>query len=362
MRAPRRIGAPACDTPVPPGAPSYFLEMERQVLEPEAPGGPHAMATRYLVDADGEAVKGASEDDLRDRLRAGTFFWLDLHRPEPSDLALLRDVFQFHPLAVEDAESFGQRPKVDPYDDFSFVVAYGSAPDEDGVVEVHCFVSERFLVSVHHDICPPFASLQKRYAGRHQRLTGGAMLLQQVVDSLVDSFFPALETLDDRIDTVQQEIFDRPREEQLQEIFTMKQRLIMLRRVIGPQRDMVTQVVTGSAEVPGMDDESRRYFRDIEDHLLRLSDMVNSYRDLLSGAIDVYLSSVANRRDQVVKQLTVLATIFLPITFLTGFFGQNFGYMVTDLIGSREAFVVGTLIQVATVAAILGFFKARGWI
>jgi len=84
--------------------------------------------------------------------------------------------------------------------------------------------------------------------------------------------------------------------------------------------------------------------------------------DLLSGAIDVYLSSVANRRDQVVKQLTVLATIFLPITFLTGFFGQNFGYMVTDLIGSREAFVVGTLMQVATVAAILGFFKARGWI
>ena len=114
----------------------------------------------------------------------------------------------------------------------------------------------------------------------------------------------------------------------------MKQRLVGVRRVITPQRDMFAQLVGGVVELPGISDETTRYFRDVYDHLIRLSDMIDSYRDLLTGVIDVYLSTVANRRDQIMKQLTVLAAVLLPITFITGFFGQNFGYMVDHLITS----------------------------
>ena len=175
------------------------------------------------------------------------------------------------------------------------------------------------------------------------------MLIYHVVDGLTDSFFPSLSDMDERIDTLQAEIFADPREEQLQEIFAMKQRLVGVRRVIAPQRDMFAQLVGNVVEIPGITDETTRYFRDVYDHLIRLSEMIDSYRDLLTGVIDVYLSTVANRRDQIMKQLTVLAAIFLPITFITGFFGQNFGYMVDHLIGSPHAFVIGTGIQIATV-------------
>jgi magnesium transporter len=317
---------------------------------------PPAPPRLKLVAADGVVVANPTVEEIRERLRSQMFFWLDLHHPTPDDLDLLRQEFRFHPLALEDSERFGQRPKIDPYDDFALVVVYGSTPDDDGVVEVHCFSSASFLVTIHRDDCPAFTELERRYMKRKEPLEGGGVML------LVDSFFPALEQLDDRIDTLESEIFSNPRPWQLQEIFALKRRLIDLRRVIGPERDMLSQVVGGSFALPGLDDESRRYFRDVEDHVIRLSEMVNTYRDLLTSMVDAYLSTVANRRDQVVKQLTVLATVFLPITFLTGYFGQNFGYMVNDLIGSHRAWVFGTALDVITVVVVLAFFRLRRWI
>jgi magnesium transporter len=315
-----------------------------------------------LVDAAGAVLAAPSSEHLTARLQSGTFFWLDLHKPTADDIALLGDVFGFHPLALEDSAHFGQRPKIDPYDTFAFLVVYGAAPDSDGLVEVHCFSAEHSLVTVRHDDCPAFNKLQKRYMARPESLEDETMLLYHVVDGLTDSFFPALSELDERIDTLQTEIFAGPHEGQLQEVFAMKQRLIGVRRVITPQRDMFAQLVGRVVDVPAINDESTRYFRDVYDHLIRLSDMIDSYRDLLTGVIDVYLSTVANRRDQIMKQLTVLATIFLPITFITGFFGQNFGYMVNHVITSPLAFVLGTLLQVLTVVGILAFFKRRRWI
>jgi magnesium transporter len=316
----------------------------------------------WLVDSTGAIVPSPDREDIERRLRDKTYFWLDLHQPEKADIAMLGEVFGFHPLALEDSAQFDQRPKIDPYDGYAFIVVYGASPDADGLVEVHCFSAEHYLVSVRHDDCPAFVNLQKRYMKRPDTLSDESMLFYHVVDGLIDSFFPSLSDMDDRIDTLQSEIFTDPREEQLQEIFAMKQRLVGVRRVIAPQRDMFAQLVGNVVEIPGISDETTRYFRDVYDHLIRLSEMIDSYRDLLTGVIDVYLSTIANRRDQIMKQLTVLAAVFLPITFVTGFFGQNFGYMVDHLIGSREAFLVGTGIQIATVIAILGFFKRRRWI
>ncbi len=325
---------------------------------PEVAGG----SNLTLVDAAGDVVASPERADIEKRLRDKTYFWLDLHQPDDDDIEKLGEIFGFHPLALEDSAHFNQRPKIDPYDDYAFLVVYGAVPDADGLVEVHCFSAEHYLVTVRHDDCPTFVNLQKRYLARPDTLSDASMLIYHVVDGLTDSFFPSLSDMDERIDTLQAEIFADPREEQLQEIFAMKQRLVGVRRVIAPQRDMFAQLVGNVVEIPGITDETTRYFRDVYDHLIRLSEMIDSYRDLLTGVIDVYLSTVANRRDQIMKQLTVLAAIFLPITFITGFFGQNFGYMVDHLIGSPHAFVIGTGIQIATVVLILGFFKRRRWI
>src|SRR5207253_7031002 len=132
------------------------------------------------------------------------------------------------------------------------------------------------------------------------------------------------------IDELEEAVLAGPTDEQLQRLFALKRQLVMLRKVVTPQRDLFASSIDQLAELPGLQLDERDYFRDVYDHLIRISDLIDSYRDLLSGATDLYLSTVSNRQNDVMKQLTVIATIFLPLSFITGFFGQNFAYLVTD--------------------------------
>jgi magnesium transporter len=299
--------------------------------------------------------------EVRKLLAGSEFFWLDLPKPKPEDFEVLRELFQFHPLAVEDSEHFGQRAKIDDYDDFVFIVAYGAAHDEDRLVEVHCFYSERYLITVHHDDCPAFTEIRERYAKREAPVQRPSLLLYRILDGLVDSFFPMLADFDDRIDQLEDAIFLRADDAQLQEIFQMKRLLVGIRKAVTPQRDMFAGLMGGLAQLPGLTDDDERYFRDVYDHLIRISDLIDSYRDLLTGAMDVYLSTVSNRLNAVMKQLTLIATIFLPLAWLTGFFGQNFGWMV-DHVGSWETFVgLGLGSEVAVAGLLVVYFKRRGW-
>ena len=272
--------------------------------------------------------------------------------PSEEDFEILRDVFKFHPLAVEDSEKFDQRAKLDDYDDFVFIVVYGAVPDEDRLVEVHCFYSERFLVTVHRDEAPAFTEVRQRYLKREKAIDDPGQLLYRIIDALVDSFFPILADFDDRIDELENQTFLNAGDEQLQEIFRMKRLLVGMRKAVTPQRDMFASLMGGVAELPGMTEEDERYFRDIYDHLIRISDLIDTYRDLLTSSMDVYLSTVSNRLNAVMKQLTVMATIFLPLTFVTGFFGQNFGWMVGHISSWPSFVVLGIGLEIATVAVL----------
>jgi magnesium transporter len=315
----------------------------------------------YVVHPDGSEQVRFDRETVEGLLAGGRFFWLDLDQPDAADFEILRDVFRFHPLAVEDSEHFDQRAKLDDYDDFIFIVVYGATPDGDQLVEVHCFYSERFLLTVHHDDCPAFAEIRRRYRDRDKAIDHPSLLLYRVVDGLVDSFFPILAAFDNRIDELEDQIFSRADDQQLQEIFGMKRLLVGMRKAVTPQRDAFASLMGRIAELPGLEDEDERYFRDIYDHLIRISDLIDSYRDLLTGAMDVYLSTVSNRLNSVMKQLTVIATIFLPLTFITGFFGQNFSWMV-DHIGSLPAFLaLGIGSEIVLVIVLLTYFKRRGW-
>jgi magnesium transporter len=307
------------------------------------------------------AVTDARRDAVADRVASGEPFWLDLEGPSHEDFALLREVFGFHPLAVEQSEKFGQRPKVDDYEDFVFLVVYGWSTDADGLVEVHCFYSERYLVTVHRDPSPTLDGLAAKLERDVGRLPGAPLLLYEVVDRLVDDLFPALEGLDESLDLLEERVFESPQAVQLEEIFARKRQLVRLRRVVGPQRDLLARLVSGGVELPGMTRESERYFRDVYDHLIRLTEEIDGDRERANSAIDAYLSTASNRLNVTTKQLTVIATIFLPLSFLTGFFGQNFDWLVGE-VSSWQAFAaLGVGLELLTVVGLLVLFRLRDW-
>ncbi|HUB69151.1 MAG TPA: magnesium transporter CorA family protein [Acidimicrobiales bacterium] len=341
----------------------------------------HPGMASQLVTMDGSHLEPTRQEVER-LLASSAPFWLDLEVAEATGAAaapggqagstgwehradwtgwreILANTFHFHPLALEDAEHFGQRPKLDAYDNFTFLVVYG--PDQHGdLVEVHCFYAKNFLVTVHRRTCPAFGEVLKRLQMSNEAVTV-LMVFYRLVDSLVDGYFPILSLLDDQIDELEDEILRQPTEEQLGQLFDLKRSLIALRKIVTPQRDVFATLV-GSDALPGMTPETERYFRDIYDHLVRVNDLVDSYRDLMSGALDTHLSTVSNRLNVVMKQLTIIATVFLPLSFLTGFFGQNFSWMTNHLSGLAVFLSVGIGTQVLVVVGLVVMFRKRGWL
>ena len=277
-------------------------------------------------------VLNALDADEIGQLRGrGEFFWLDLHDPSKEDLAAIDELFGLNPLAHRQLRARGQRAKLYLYGDHALMVFWGVSTGEarESVVEVHLVISGDGIVTVRNRACPALHSL------REELTTGesGAeqFVLCRILDALTDAFFPVLGRLDDEIDSLEDEVLVQPTDEQLQRIAQFKRDLAGLRRIIGPERDLFLRATEDLERIPGFEPATRDYFRDLEDHLIRLTDTVDSYRDLLTAAMDVYLSTVSNRLNVVMERLTIVATIFLPLTLLTGFFGMNFGWLVRHI-------------------------------
>jgi len=284
------------------------------------------------------------------------FFWLDLHSSDDAVVQELGTLFAFNELAMEDSREFGQRPKVDDYGDHVLIVFFGV--DDGELVEVHCYVTGEAIVTLRHGHCATLHVAHDRLARVDPRSEEEAVY--RVLDALTDSYFPALEVLADEIDDLEEEASTSVDSEIRARIFTLRKRLVTFRRVVGPQRDMFSAAGGTIDRLPGMDvDEAHDYFRDIHDHLLNIADIIDSSRDLLTGALDLHASAVSQRVNQVTKQLTLIATIFLPLTFVTGFFGQNFGWMVDGVTTATDFFVygVGGLV-VASVVLVVYFVRS----
>jgi magnesium transporter len=295
---------------------------------------------------------------------AGSPFWLDLDSLDQEASDLLSNTFHFHPLAVEDAEKFGQRPKIDEFDDFTYFVVFGALPDGAGTSELHIFFTQTSVVTVHHGECPSLSDVRTRIERRHAigDTSLQVTLLYMIVDSLVDTYFPELSRFDDKIDALEDEILRQPTEAQLGVLFDMKRSLIAMRKVVTPQRDMFAALAAGVVTLPGMTSEGERYFRDLYDHLIRIADTVDSYRDLLSSVMDTHVSTVSNRLNVVMKQLTIIATVFLPLSYLTGFFGQNFSFLIGHITGRVPFYVFAVGLELLTAILLVIYFRRKGWL
>jgi magnesium transporter len=317
---------------------------------------------------DGKATE-PTQENIEQAVAGGGFFWLDLdiHDPGPDDdvSALLTNTFHFHPVAVEAVVRFGQRPRIDDYDDFVHVITFGTAGDGKSVAEVHCFLTKKFIITLHQGDCPALATVHDRIGGHHASEVAApqVVIFYLIMDTLVDSFFPVLSDFDDAIDDLEGAILKNPTEEQLGTLFNMKRQIMTIRKVITPQRDMIASLNAGMVTLPGQTSKGMAYFRNLYDHLIRISDLVDAYRDLISGAMDTHLSMVSNRLNVIMKQLAMIATIFLPLGFLTGFFGQNFAWPIAHLQAGGAYFLfLGIGSEIVAIVILLLLFKRRGWL
>jgi magnesium transporter len=304
------------------------------------------------------------ERQIREHLADNKFFWLDLTNPSAEEVKRLGDLFDLHPLALEDTLHYGQRPKLDDFDDYVFITFYGAAEradrSDDPLCEVHMFLSGKYVITAHHGPLPALAEQRSQIEGRV--IHSEQFVVYRILDALTDTFFPPLSLIDDDIDRLEEAIISEPSDEQLQRIFELKRDLVAMRKVITPQRDMLARGIDTIADIPGFTLDERDYFRDVYDHVIRISDLIDSYRDLLAGAMDAYLSTVANRQNEVMKHLTLVATIFLPLSFLTGFFGMNFAFMVNHVQNTLVAFLILALGgSLASVAGLWIYFKRKRW-
>lgn len=298
--------------------------------------------------------------DLRKR---DEFFWLDLDTPDEATLEQLADQLHWHPLAVEDTREWKQRPKLDDYQDHVLLVFFGmrpsSEPQDSIPLEVHIYIHGGYVVTIHRG-CSELALVRQRAERREP--SSEQSLVYLILDSLTDTFFPVLESIDNEIDVLETEITLDARHHQVERMFRLKRHLLSLRRVVGPMRDIFSTQLDVLEDLPGLQRGSRDYFRDIWDHLTRIAEQIDSYRDVLSSAMDVYLSSVSNRVNDVMKQLTIIATIFLPLSFVVGFFGMNFGWMVQRIDTFAAFWGLGVGILVVTCGFLVGWFRRRGWL
>jgi magnesium transporter len=303
--------------------------------------------------------------DLAGHLERNEFFWLDIENPTPGEIAHLGELLKLHPLTLEDVSTFSERPKREHYDGYISLVVYGVDVNAEAgaslLREVHMLISGHWVVTLHPSPFSTVAELQRRL--KPAEFPGELALTYQILNTVLSTFVPVLDRVDDQIDDLEQAVIEKPRQESLQQIFSLKRDLIAMRRVITPMRDFFARDSDEIAHLPGMEPDDEPYFRDLYDTLVRSSDLVDSYRDLLSGATDMYLSTVANRQGEISKQLTIIATIFLPLSFLTGFFGQNFSFLTNHVLDHTWAFfVLGLGLLAGSIALLWAFFRRLGWL
>ena len=264
-------------------------------------------------------------DGIAARLPSGGLFYADLHAPDEEELETLRREFGFHPLAIEDVRSRHQRPKIDVYNNHYFLVFYrigaGGGGEEWLLQELDFFIGPNFLVVTHDSDVPLLDAVFDRFC-RDQGKKDVSSLLYDLLDAIVDDYFLYLDDLGERSQAIDERIFERFDPKSLEQILDLKRDLATLRRVVAPARDAVNVLLR--RDPPILDTAHVFYFQDVYDHLIRITDSIDTYRELATGSLDAFLSIQNNRISEIVRRLTVVSIIFLPITAVTGFFGMNF--------------------------------------
>jgi magnesium transporter len=316
-----------------------------------------------LLHPDGKLEEGLPPADLA-RLAAepGAAGWLDYEAAAADDLHPLEGLFGFHPLALEDALNQETRPKIEEFETCLFVatraVNHNRGEAALDLIPLFAFVGRQVIVTVHPRPVPSVATAMDRLRKHPELLRSGPdRLLHHLLDHIVDYYFPLAEELEDRIEALEDRVFTRAEPGLLEEIFDARKEVAVLRRGLGPVREVAANLMGG---VPFVDADLRPFFRDVYDHVLRIVEQLEADRDALTGLLESYLSQVSLRMSGTMRQLAVLATIGIPFTLVTGFFGMNFEVMPWLRAPWGVAAAVATMVTLA--AGLYLFCRVRRWL
>ncbi len=334
---------------------------------PPAPQASRHWPTSLYRGADGTLEHDLPPARLREIVQSGEgALWVDIDGANMHQHALLEKVFEFHPLAVEDTLSPGSRVKLEEYDRYIFVVMAGVRLDSQTVdpfdletFNTYFFLGKNFLVTVHAITSRSCDSVRERLVRSPDLLGRGVeMVMHNVIDQAVDAYFPLVEQLNMLVDGLEERLFKQFDEGLIHEIFRAKRAAFATRRHIGPLREVLNTLT--NRPCPYIRHETQLYYRDVYDHTIRIMESVDTTRDLLAGVLETYLSQTSNRMNRVMKQLSVVATIALPLVVLGGIFGMNFTFM--PLIHHPWGFLWALGIMLAAAVVIVGWLKKNQWL
>jgi len=295
--------------------------------------------------------------------REGTLLWVDVQQPQPDEIALLQEEFGLHPLAIEDATIRHERPKVEQFEGFLLIIFYALQyePGDQSLAwhQISIFAGRNYVLTLHNAGLPELDLISDRWKTNHAQLKTHApgMLVYAMLDALVDAYLPIVDIVSDHIDAIEDSVFEEFDTEALQKIFHLKRDLLTMRKILTPERDVLNALMR--RDTPVYNDDAARYFQDVYDHLLRVLDSVDTFRDLLSSALDSYLSVQSNRMNQVMKTLTASSIILMSMGLIAGIYGMNFVHM------PELEWQIGYYLALGLMALVAGgmglWFKRRDW-
>jgi magnesium transporter len=311
-----------------------------------------------------EKAVGNVEEAFKLRSKSSVV-WLNIdgvHQPEI--IEQVGQSFGLHPLVAEDIASTGQRPKMEDFDDYIFVVVrmfrFDGEEGETKSEQISIILGADFVISFQEREGDVFDTIRERLRNNKGKIRklGADYLAYSLIDAIVDNYFMILENLGEAVEDIEDRLVTNPTSETLQTIHDLKREMIYLRKSVWPLREVINRMER--SESPLINKSTFVYLRDVYDHTIQIMDAVDTFRDMLSGMLDIYLSSVSNRMNEVMKVLTVIATIFIPLTFVAGIYGMNFKFMPElDLTWSYPAVLV--LMLVVALMMVM-FFRRRKWI
>ncbi|MBI3610119.1 MAG: magnesium/cobalt transporter CorA [Nitrospirae bacterium] len=289
--------------------------------------------------------------------------WVDLETPTEEETQILSSIFNFHPLAIEDCIAESHLPKLDDFGDYLFLVLHGARRgDISGTfktVELNFFLGKRYLVTYHQQLSRSINRTKERCLKNSLAMSRGMdFLLYEILDGTVDNYFPILDDFDEVLDELEHEVTASPSKETLNRIFSLKRDGMSLRRVTSPQREILNRLSRDPFAV--VNKRTAIYFRDVYDHLVRINDLAESYKDLTTGLLEAYISMVSNRLNEVIKVLTALTVVFMPLTVIPSIYGMNFKNMPE--LNWEYGYPVALGMMAVIVVVMLGFFRKKKWI